>query len=256
MRARRPFVAVLTALVVVLGAAACGSSTDAPSDDKSKPAATEEAAPDEEATEEAADDENADDEAAGDEDPMAAAIQKAMEGATSVSFSMTTTMDGTAITESGDMIFGDSPAYHIAMPDMGMDMILVDGVSYVSMGELSGGMYWKYAADDPNNPFAGSEDSLDPTGALGDMDNFDATFTKSSDPAEVLDGVSCQPYAIETTVGSETVSYTMWIGEDNLVRKYAMSYAGSDITATYTNWNGGQQITPPPADQVTDAPAS
>ncbi|MGD8167569.1 hypothetical protein ACEXOS_010145 [Herbiconiux sp. P16] len=222
--------------------------------------------------------------AAGAQTPLTQAdfvtsIQSGRSDATSVHYTMSMTSAGQTTDASGDISFGapgSIPSLSMAMsvPDIAsIDARLVDGTLYANLGELSQGKFIALAMDDASNPFVGSfaaiRDAADPTAVVGRLK--DAILSvEPSGPAIPLDGVDATPYTLvvdsaaltgalsaadQAAIAGQQLTYQFWIGPDMLVRRMSFDFAGTAATMTFERWGQPVSIEPPPADQITTAPA-
>ncbi|MGI8954673.1 MAG: hypothetical protein ACR2FL_08905 [Nocardioidaceae bacterium] len=184
---------------------------------------------------------------------------------------------GQEITAEGDVAVGSDPAdTQMAMTmDMGSmgaggaEMRLVDQVFYMNLGPLTENKFAKIDLSDPNNPlgqsFGDLVGQLDPSKSVEDLEGAITSVEKSGSP-ETLDGVQAQPYevVVDSTkiadasglAGSTGVSlpdeltFTFWVGSDNLPRKLTSDMGESTIEATFTKWGDDVSIEAPPADEI------
>jgi hypothetical protein len=259
MRITRGLAALSVATVAVLGLTACSSDSEGAGSDRS--ASSEQTA--EEVVEETG----------FTADDFAKRVTLAAIEAGSVTMTMSTTTQGVTMDMTADVVFTDSSQNMRATADMdgtSFDMLVVDGVIYMSMGELTGG---KYIAIDPNDAtdpmassFSGITDQLDPTSSIKALDGAIVSIEKSGEPEEI-DGVQAQPYTVvvdttkmnnpaaadlpEGTLPAE-ISYEYWVGPDDLMRKVVMDAAGTSIEMLMTGWGEPLEIVAPTADQITD----
>ncbi|NRQ49664.1 hypothetical protein [Aeromicrobium stalagmiti] len=186
---------------------------------------------------------------------------------------------GQSIKAEGDVEVGASAAetsMNLTM-DMGstgmgsLKMVLVDSILYLNFGQMTGGKYAKIDLNDDSNPFAqqfGSiTEQLDPSQQLGQFEAALTSFEKKGSP-EKLDGVDAQPYEVvlDTTkikAFSElpgaasaqmpkTLTYVMYVGSDNLLRRMTADVAGSKIQVDYSQWGEDIDVKAPAADEITD----
>lgn len=257
--------AVLSLLTVAaLGLTAC--SSDAPSDAApSSATAPEAAAP------------------AAPEGPVLLTVDDfvqrtsaASDGVSSVHMTMVMQAAGETMNADADVVTrGDAADMRMTMtiPEVGaVEMIVVDGAAYMTLGDLTGGQYLDLTSDAEDNPFAGMTDEL--TGS------FDAKSTAklagavrsvepAGDPVEI-DGVLTQPYevvvdgaAAAAMLGDEadaaqipeTVTYTYWIGEDDLMRRLVADMPEGSVEMVFSAWGADVTITAPTPDQIMDSAA-
>lgn len=186
---------------------------------------------------------------------------------------------GQTVDAVGDVAVGDSPsdaklAMTMKLGSVGdIEMRLVDKVLYLDMGTLTGGKFAKIDLDDPSNPIAksmgGLTGQLDPSQSLRGLEGA-ITSVKKSGPSVELDGVKAQPYTVvvdtakmkgslgdlakSAGAGSmpKSLTYTYWVGSDNLPRKMTSDVAGSQVQILFTKWGEPVDVTAPAAAQITD----
>lgn len=190
-----------------------------------------------------------------------------------------TAMNGQEYTISGDSVLSDNPedtaiSMTMDMAAMGgsgeAEILLVGQVMYMSMGELSGGKFIKFDLTDPSNPL-GSEvapmlEQMDPSAQMKTFSEALTSFKELGDGGRI-DGVSTTKYELVvdaekamTGQGAdasdlpETLTYTMFIGEDDLIRKMTSSVSGADVTVLMSKWGQKVDIEAPSADQITEMP--
>ncbi len=186
---------------------------------------------------------------------------------------------GQTIKATGDVEVGETVAdtamtmsMDLGSTGMGsMKMILVDGAFYLNFGQMTENKYAKIDLSDTSNPiaaqFSSITEQLDPSKQLDQIDKALTSFEKKGDP-ETIDGVQAQPYEVvlDTTKIAgmselsgdaaasvpKTLTYTMFVGPDNLLRRVAADVAGSTITVDYSKWGEPVDVSAPPADQISD----
>lgn len=267
MRSSRRLLAVPAAVALVWGLTACGgSSTEAGTETTTKPSATAEATK----------------EAEGVEITQAnflKTISDAQAEASSYDFTMSTSAEGQSMEATGSVQIEDGGAQALSMvmelPEMGqMEVRMAGGLTYMNLGELTGGKFLQVDPSDASNPLAAGlgdmTGEIDPTKALADAEAAVTSVTKKGD-AEDVDGVQATPYEVvmdptklpeEQRAGLDqaaaagvtvpsTFVYTYWLDADNRVRKMAFDLMGSATEMTFSNWGSGAPVTAPPADQIT-----
>lgn len=268
MRVSRGIAALSLTAVAVLGLSACTSDTG---DKAGKPAAGAEAsAPAEEVAEVESDfDLTADD--------FIERVTAAAQAAGTVTMDMTTAGSGVTQTASGVIRYGDG-AQDIAMtmevPGTGtIEFMMVGGVVYMQMPELTGDKYLQIDPADTSNPlsqsFAGMEDQFDPTGTLAGLGDAVTSFEKVGEPQEV-GGALAQEYAVvvdsaalsDTSVTEDLaaagttlppeLTYSYWIDADDQMRRVTTDVAGVTTEVTFSGWGEPVEITAPTADQIAD----
>jgi hypothetical protein len=196
---------------------------------------------------------------------------------------MVTDVAGTSMTSEGQARVTDTGTemtMTMGSPEMPapMEIRLVGGQMYINMGELTGGLFWQVDATDTSNPLTAS--LAQSTSQSSAADSLEALVpalvsVEKSGPEEEIDGVSTQPYDVVVDTSKITgpaaeqfasaaasgvevpaqITYTYWIGADQLPRKLSMDMLGTTVEMTFSNWGGPVTIEAPPADQVTAAPA-
>lgn len=205
-----------------------------------------------------------------------------MEASTTAHMSMTTSMgDLGDITAEGDVDYTADPvemAMTMTMPMMGKtpaDMRLVDGVFYMSLGQMSDGKFWKLDPSDPSSPLGDLGpmlDEMDPTALMKRLEP--SIDTVKYDGQEDVNGRTLDHYelTIDTTdlgkamslpheaMGDvpDTISYDLWLDEEHRMAQVKMEIPAqgttADIEMTVDGWGEDVDIEAPPADQVTDMP--
>jgi hypothetical protein len=155
------------------------------------------------------------------------------------------------------------------------EMRFVDGVFYVSLGEMSGGKFWKLDPSDPDSPladFGDMTDQMDPLGTLQKLEPAIDTVTYAGD--EDVDGQSLDHYELTVDPGElaetmdlpaeaksqlpDTITYDIWLDDEDRLSRMSMDLpvAGmeSSIDVTASDWGKDVSIEAPPADEVTEMP--
>ena len=202
------------------------------------------------------------------------------------------TMDITAgaagkVTAEGDVDYTSTPpsmAMTMALPAMPgggdgageMDVRMVDGVMYLSMGQLTQGKFWKIDPSDPNGPLASMGmdkmmDQLDPAKALEQMQDgiSKVTYVGAEDGLDHYELTIDMKKMMESMGGNlpsevqsqlpDSVTYDLWLDDQNRFTKMSMDdlpMGGTDASMqmTVSDWGKDVTIEAPPADQVTDMP--
>lgn len=162
-------------------------------------------------------------------------------------------------------------AMRMTMPEVGdMEVRFVGGIAYLKIAML-GEQFFQIDPNDASNPlaadFGGMTEQFD-TGLSG-MEEAIASVEPAG-AEETLDGVTVQPYTVvvdttkltgdaaaklaEAEAVAElpaTLTYTYWVGEDDLVRKVSYELMGMTTTLTFTNFGKGAPVTAPAPEQVT-----
>jgi len=190
---------------------------------------------------------------------------------------MTIGVGGQSITADGDTEFGKTLADTSVSMDMDMGsagpatmkLLLVDGIMYMNLGQVTKGKYAKFDLADDDNAFAKHfsqmADQMDPSKQLEEFKNAVKSFEKKGKPKQ-LDGVEAQPYEIvldttkvdafsEVPGGAgvpKTITYVMYLGSDNRLRRMTANVSGSKTQVDFSKWGEDVDIKAPPASEVTD----
>lgn len=279
--ARRTLAAAAIAPLLLTGFAACGDNDSDTKDDASSSAHDSSGLQPEAGTLVLAD---LDDGDQVDPSEFVDTVANGVEASTTAHVTMKVTAGSAGeISGEGDLDYTSEPpemAMTMAIPMMGdtkAEMRLVDGVFYMSMGQLSQGKFWKIDPDDPNSPLGdlGSMlDQMDPKSSLEKMESSIDTVTYTGE--EDVDGRTLDHY--ELTVDSakiaqemgsdlpggakadlpDSLTYDLWLDEEDRISKMTMDIpvAGteSSVDMTVSDWGEDVSIEAPPADEVTDMP--
>jgi len=190
---------------------------------------------------------------------------------------MTMGVNSQAITASGDMEAGttatdSSLAMVMDIGSMGsLEMRLVDEVFYMSFGTMTQNKFVKLDLTDDSNPIAKQfgqiADQMDPSRQMELLGEALKSFEKDGEP-ERIDGVEAQPYVVvvdtaklpglEGLTGSQAaqvpdeITYTMFIGPDDLPRRMTFDVAGVEMTMDYSKWGEPVDIEAPDPSDVSD----
>lgn len=208
-------------------------------------------------------------------------VTKAQQDAGTSHVEMAFGVGGQDIEASGDVSTGKTAADSAMSMTMTlgaqgeMEMRLIDGVLYMNMGSMSQNKFAKIDLKDESNPlgeqYGSLLDSVDPSKQIEQMQDAVTGFEQKGE-AEELDGVEATPYVV--TVDSsklteqlgatgqdaaqvpETLTYTMYVGPDNLPRRILMDVAGTKMTMDYSKWGEDVTIEAPAKDQISDVDLS
>jgi hypothetical protein len=262
--------AAACAVALALGLSACGGDDAAP-DAGATPSTTATAAPT------PASDLPAATPAGAEQAAFFRSIADAQVDARTSHVSMRIKGAGQTISAEGDVSVG-STAADTAMTmsmDMGsaspgsISMTLVDQVLYMKAGQLTGDKYARISLDDASSPiaqqFGSITEQLDPTQQLDQFQQALTSMQKKGEP-RTIDGVEAQPYELTLDTSKidaltrspagayvpATLTYTMYIGPDDLLRRVTASVADGTMTADYSRWGQKVDVKAPPADQIAD----
>lgn len=265
MRLSRPVLAVPAAVVLLWGLTACGgSSTKAESTPEAKPSAS------------AAETTEAPDELTAEAFVQRITAAQAAVGNYDFTMVMTGQGEGESMDAKGSAhLGGDAPALSMTMtmPEMTMEMRVVGGMTYMNLGELTGGKFLQIDPADASNPMAASVGEMmdqigDPSQGLADQVAAIQSVTAKGEP-EDLGGTQVQVYEVvidpskmgeqaaelkeSLPAGAElpaTITYTYWIGEDDLVRKVTFDVVGTSAEMAFSNYGTAAAVTAPAPEEI------
>jgi hypothetical protein len=190
-------------------------------------------------------------------DKVFAAVEEA--GSAKVHFESGT--GGKKFVGDGEVEYGDELALRMTMPNPAgggakQEMLLIGDTMYMGMGD-------RYMSMDlgamRGQGMPDLSASLDPK---KQQEAFEAAVTKfrQSGEPESIDGVEATPYVItldpskapETFGGTATdpLTFTYFIGPDDLPRKMVYDDKNGEFVATYTDWGTPVDIKAPPSDKL------
>lgn len=190
------------------------------------------------------------------------------EGSVHVEMRMTGPVQSTA---SGDTRYGpDGSEMHLTMqmsnmPGGAMEMVLVDGTAYMSVpGATKPGQFFE--VDESNPAFSGLDDGLSPADSFK---AFDAGLQSVEEVGtEEIDGDETTRYRLEVDAEKaldasgqgtvpglpETLSYDVWLDEDDRMRRLTYELTGTELTMDMTDWGKPVTIEAPDKDDLVEAP--
>lgn len=171
---------------------------------------------------------------------------------------------GSAVGASADLRYGATTDMKMSMTqgNMKITVILVDGVMYMQQG--AGGKYLKIDKDDPAlSGLVDSMGSMSPEASISAMKGalkkveYAGTakvegdevhkYLVTADTSAVADQLGSTPGAADLP---KTLTYTMFVDDDHLMRRIDMTVSGQDIRMTVGKWGEPVDIKAPPASQV------
>jgi hypothetical protein len=193
-------------------------------------------------------------------------------------------MQGERAVLTGDMSIGESLAetsFEIEMsaPSVGDDvsLVLVDNTLYQKTGDRAGGRYLALDLADRSNPLGAFYTQLlgqaDPAGIVRAFEDAIHDFCPVGTAR--LDGVSTTRYRVTADTRKvlgrllgadlmatlsglgplpQTLTYDVWIGDDNLPRRMTYAVMGNTVVIDLTDWGEPVDIQAPPPSQVSDKP--
>jgi len=190
------------------------------------------------------------------------------------------------LTGSGEVDFTKEPAEMAvtmrvpAAGDTTMEVRLVDGLFYLSMGELTGDKLWKVDLVDPSGllggsglgpmmkqlapgqMLAGAEDGIREVTYVGQedvsgrqLDHYRVTVDTAAMMRAMGDAMRGQGMPSAGAM-PKTVTYDLWLDEQDRLGRMDMDLpmGGNEMSmrVEMTDWGAPVHIVAPPADQVTD----
>jgi hypothetical protein len=204
-------------------------------------------------------------------------MQTAGSKITTAKVSMTGDASGQTYTMKGAVdLTGDKPAMDLMMNMAssglsGIEMRLVGGSMYMSLGSMTQGKFVKFDLSDPNSPLgsvSGSLDNLDPSKLMGDMtaDAFKNVEYVGSDAsgkhyrATLLTAKSSQIKSLPSSATAnlpKTMNYDVWLDSQGRFTKFqSVIPKVLKLTALYTDYGTAVHVSAPPASQITQMPGS
>ena len=172
---------------------------------------------------------------------------------------------GSSVSADADVRYSTSSTEMKMSMDMGSTkavVILVDGVVY--MQQSAGGKFVKIDKDTPGmGSIVQQMSGLSPDGSIaamrGALKKVEYAGTDTLDGTKVTKyRVTADTSAMAATLGGaagagdlpKTVTYTLYVDGDNLMRRIDMTIADQDIQMLVSNWGKPVDIAAPPASQV------
>ena len=199
--------------------------------------------------------------------------------AKSAQMKMATTAAGTEMTIAGAVSIDEdvTKSKTKLTMDMGtgqMEVRMVEGMMYLSMGEMTGNKFIKIDMTDPKDPlreqYGSLADQADPEAQLkvfrdalvkfenqgkdgGEIDGVETTrIAMVLDTSKVLKGKGEEVTKALSQMPKE-LEYVIYVVPDDLMRRMTMSVAKTDSTIDWTNWGEPVEVKAPSKDQITDA---
>lgn len=196
--------------------------------------------------------------------------------ARSAQLDMSIQLQGQSVTATGAMLaeqtLEDSAMQlELEIPGLGtMEMILVDGVAYLNLGQLTSGKYVQLRLDDPaaKEMLGQLKGSLSPAELTRALEGAVTSFEEVG--PDTVDGEETTKYVLEVDArkalasqgtgqlppGVElprTFTYTFWINDQNLpLRVTADMGSAGQLELRLSNWGEPVDIQAPAAEEITD----
>lgn len=209
-------------------------------------------------------------------------VTDGLEASTTAHVTMTMTLGSAGeMTAEGDLDYTTTPpnvAMTMSSPMGGgdMDIRMVDGIMYLSMGQLTQGKFIKIDPSDKKGPLAGMGmdgmlDQMDPGKALqnleggiskvtfvGEEDDLDH-YELSIDMQEMLAQMGNDlPPAAESQM-PDAITYDLWLDDEGRFTKMSMDElpmggASGSMEMTVSGWGEDVDIEAPAASEITEMP--
>ncbi|GAB6986641.1 hypothetical protein [Nocardioides pyridinolyticus] len=209
-------------------------------------------------------------------------VTDGLEASTTAHVTMTMSLGSSGeMTAEGDLDYTTDPpnvAMTMSSPLGGgdMDIRLVDGIVYVSMGQVTRGKFIEIDPADPQGPLAGMGldgmvDQMDPGKALqnlegsistvvyvgeeDDLDHYEITV----DPQQMLDQMGSDlPPAAESEV-PDSLTYDLWLDDEGRFSKLSMDEfplggTSGSMEMTVSGWGEEVDIEAPAPSEITEMP--
>lgn len=257
---------VAAAAALVLTLTACGSSDDTTTAPTTTAAATPTTTPTPEVT--------AEPEPEGPSpDELYATLSQAFTDATTYRTSTTITSSAGTSTQVADVAVTDGTvATAVTSTAAGVEsqVVVVDGQTYLGLGELGQGLFVRIDADD-TNPLAAALSSLDaisdPTAAVAplkdaitavevvgdeDVDGVAAThYALTLDPTATADLGAALGAGATADPSTEAPTYDLWLDGQSRPSRLSATVQGTQVETTYTDWGDPSiVVTAPGPDEI------
>ncbi|MGA8986733.1 hypothetical protein [Aeromicrobium sp.] len=153
----------------------------------------------------------------------------------------------------------------------GFEMRLVNRIFYLDAGPMTQGKFVKIDLTDESSPlgqqFGPMLGQLDPATQLEQLNEAMTSFGKTGN-TERIDGVDAQPYEIVVDTAKialfadlpgraaasipERLTFTMFVGPDDLPRRIVADVMGSIVTVNFSRWGDDVDIRVPSSGELSD----
>lgn len=205
------------------------------------------------------------------QDSFASTIADAMVESGSAHVTISGTVSGQELKAEGDQQIGATAAdsrlsLQLDVLGIALDLRMVDQVVYANLGPLSQAKFVTIDLTDTSNPlvaqFADLADGADVAQQLEQVKVAIDGLSKDGEP-QTIDGVDAQPYVVTIdpaklpqepggAAASEPVELTIFVGTDDLPRRIVTDMGGQMITLDLTQWGEADDVSAPPADQISE----
>ncbi len=258
-RLRRTLAAALAVPLLVSGLAACGSDSESATDETSSAAAGAEAGE------------------KVDKADFIADLKAGIESATTAQMEMDMDLGQAPIHAEGEMDYSREPLAMDMTMESGMtqepiELVLVDNVMYMNMGQMSNGKFIKYDLSDAKSLPPGMDQMADQLDPLASFDSMEAAVTSVTfEGDEDVEGEQLAHFEVTMDTSKieamkdipaqagvpKEVTYDLWLDDENRMRqmKMAMEMATTaEIEAKIFDWGEPVDIQAPEKSEVVEAP--
>lgn len=254
-----PLAAMATVAVLVVGLSACSSDDDKKASSETSASPSSGSSP-----------------VSAEEAAMFTTVADAQAEAGSTHVVMVLGAAGQEVKAAGDLVLGqkaDSPEMSVDVEMAGnkeysLSMILLDRALFVNLGQMTGGKYGEIDLADKADEsiaiqFTPLAEQLDPVKQLKRLVPALKSVEKKGEPT-TIDGVRTEPYEVTVEAkkmsgmenqpedAPKTLTYTLFVGPDQLVRRIVTGSADSKVQADYTQWGEPVKIKAPRSSQISD----
>ena len=262
----RRSLAALALPLLLGGLAACGSD-----DEGADPASSSSSSSESEESTEAG--------AEVDQAEFVDTMKAGIKASTTAQMTMQMDMGGQGINAEGEVDYTTTPPQMAmtmespAAAGESIEMRMVDGVMYMNMGQMTNDKFVSFDLSDPANLPPGMDQLTGTMDPLAAFDSFEdgvqsVVFVGDDD----VDGEQLGHYEVKLDTSKveqfkelptqaelpKTVSYDLWLDDENRTRKMtmemAMAGAPVEMEVEFTNWDEPVDIAAPPASEIVEQP--
>jgi hypothetical protein len=162
------------------------------------------------------------------------------------------------VTGSGEVRFADGGASHTTIHSDGtnLEIIMLDGQNYVRNLDRPGEKWQRTDTGVGETPPLGPQSAITALrgGATalrdeGKQQMDGTTVTRYVLSVDLKQAAEAQQRTLAPNAPS-TVDYTLWVGQDGLLRRVQFTLNGTEQTVDYTDWGAEVKVEAPPKDQV------
>ena len=207
-------------------------------------------------------------------------MMSGIEASTTAQMTMSMDFGGGAMDMEGEVDYTTDPVSmsvtmnQEAMGEEGLEMILVDGIMYMNMGQMTNNKFVEFDLSDPASLPPGMGDLGDQMDPLAAFEEFEpALKTVTFVGTEDVDGDDLHHYDVvmdtaklesledmPTGAGMpEEVGYDLWFDDEFRIRQMEMVMdmeMAASVKAEMFDWGQPVDIQAPPADQIAEQPSA